>query len=272
MAIEYPEGVTIAGQMRPLLLDRVIVKTVIRDVSSAVFRWGFSNLEKVDLSGQRIRVAKTFGDYIMLEMDQHVLTFGDMIGRILYHPAEAKRPPKAAIALELDDGAAFTYNPTLYGYCKAFTPEEIANFFQPTWVQPLDDAFTPEYLAQAFAEPERKIAKQMNVYNVKYKAAGVGNGYWQEILYLCGVHPQRKAREITPAEIERLHAVTRRVMAVALEQRGSSDEVDFFGAPGNYTRAMSGRLKGQPCPVCGTAVVGKNILGANVYFCPGCQK
>jgi formamidopyrimidine-DNA glycosylase len=195
-----------------------------------------------------------------------------MIGKILYHAPGEKRPPKATILFELDDEAAFSYNPSLYGYCTAKTAAELEGFQPATWVQPLEAAFTPDYLARALAEPERKIAKQMNMFRVAYKPHGVGNGYWQEILYRCGVHPQRKAVAITPAEIDCLHAATRQVMQSAVAQGGSAEEKDFFGSPGGYVRSMGGRLKGQPCPRCGTAIQGKSILGANVYFCPVCQK
>lgn len=272
MALEYPESTWIAQQMRQVLPGRRVEKVVIRDQTSSVFRWGFTNVDRVDLSGKTILGIRQFGDYLFVEFDTHALTFGDMIGKILYHRSGEKRPPKASVVFELDDSSAFSYNPSLYGYCKAFTPEEIAHIQPPTWVQPLDETFTPEYLAQAFAEPERKIAKQMNVFNVKYKAAGVGIGYWQEILFRCGVSPQRKAAEISPGEFRQLHHETINVLRSAVEQHGSIDEVDFFGEKGLYVREMGGRHKGKPCPVCGTTILGKNILGANVYFCPACQK
>ena len=272
MSLEFPESSVIAAQMRQVLPLRRVEKVNLRDPNSSVFRWGFVNLHQVDLTGQVIQGIRQFGDYIYLDFGPHTLFFGDMIGKILYHPAGQPRPPRAAVLFELDDGAAFSYNPSLYGYCKALTADELARIQPDTWVQPLDDAFTADYLAQAFAEPERKIAKQMNIFNVKYKVAGVGIGYWQEVLFACGIHPQRPARQISPGEIRQLQRETVRVMRAALEQDGSVDEVDFFGQSGRYTREMSGKMKGKPCPVCGAVILGKNILGANVYFCPACQK
>ena len=272
MGIEYPESTVISGQMRQVLPERTITGVAIRDANAVVFRWGFSNLNQIDLRGSQINHIRQFGDTIFVELGPYALVFSDMIGKILYHRPTEKRPPKAAITLELDDGAAISYNPSLYGYCKALTPAETAAFAPATWVQPLDDAFTADYLGRAFAEPERKIAKQMNVFNVAYKAAGVGNGYWQEILFLSGVRPERKARDITPEEIGKLHANTRQVMRSAIEKGGSAEEKDFFNASGGYVRRMGGRLKGQPCSVCGETIQGKHIMGANVYFCPHCQR
>lgn len=272
MAIEYPEAVIIAGQMRQVLPERTVVQITIPNPKATAFRWGFSNLDKVNISGEQIRQIRQHGDYIYIDMQTQAVVFGDMIGKILYHAPGEKRPPKATILFELDDEAAFSYNPSLYGYCSAKTSEEQDRFHPHTWVEPLEDAFTPEYLARALAEPERKIAKQMNVFKVQYKPHGVGNGYWQEILYRCGIHPQRKTSAITPVEIEALHTTTRQIMAQAVAQGGSLEEKDFFGASGGYIRSMGGRLKGQPCPQCGETIQGKSILGANVYFCPVCQK
>lgn len=272
MAIEYPESSIISNQMRQVLPEQKIAQVLIQKPDSAVFRWGFSNLNQVDLCGEVIHSIRQFGDYIFVEMDEYALLFGDMIGKILYHAAGEKQPPKATILFRLNNGAAFSYNPTLYGYCKALTRQEAAAFFPNSWIEPLDTAFTPDYLAAAFAESERKIAKQMNVYHVNYKVVGVGNSYWQEILYECKIHPKRKAKEITSNEIEQLVTWTQKIMRAAVQKGGSADEKDFFNQSGGYIRAMSGRLKDQPCPVCGTFIQGQNILGANVYFCSSCQK
>jgi len=272
MAIEYPEAVIIAKQMKTLLPGRTVSNVIIRNPDAAVFKWGFSNLNTYDISGQKIGSIEQFGDYIFVGLDGSKLTFGDMIGSILYHGPSEKRLPKSAIIMELDDGGAFSYNPTLYGYCKAMAPEDEQLVRKDSWVQPLTDAFTPEYLAKVFTDPERKIAKQMNIYNSEHKVAGAGNGYWQEVLFLCGIHPQRKSKLITPNERERLHHTINQVMTDALNKGGSCDEKNFLGEKGGYVRAMGGHLKGQPCPRCGHTVTGKNILGANVYFCSECQK
>jgi formamidopyrimidine-DNA glycosylase len=271
MAIEFPEASIISRQMGEVLPGRRIEHVRLRDLNAAVIRWGFVNLHQVDISRQRVQAVRQFGDNIFIELEQHVLVTGDMIGKILFHPPETRPALKAAVVLELDNGAAVSYNPTLYGLFKAFTPEEAAKIIHPGWIQPFDDAFTAEYLARAFAEPERKVAKQMNIFNCNFKVCGVGNGYWQEVLYLSGVHPNRKAGQIRPAEYEAMQVHTLGVLRKALNAGGSQDESDFYGCLGGYQRVMGGHWKGQPCPTCGTIVQGKNLLGANVYFCPVCQ-
>ena len=272
MAIEYPEAYHIARQMEQTLIGRSLARVDFRDTSASVFRWGFVNLHQRDVTGGCIHAIEQHGDEIYLRMDRHNLRFGAMIGKLLYHAPGEKPGPKAQVTFTLDNGASFTYNPTLYGYCQARSDEEIEACKPAAGVSPFDPAFTPDYLAQAFAESRRKIAKQMNLDHVQYKAAGVGNGYWMDVLFLSEVHPERKSRMITTEEMERLHTNTLRVLSDAVAARGSMDEVDFFGAYGGYRRILGAHAKGQPCPKCGQPIQAKNLLGSAAYYCVNCQR
>jgi formamidopyrimidine-DNA glycosylase len=271
MAIEYPEAYYIARQMEQNLIGRSLRQVKFRDTSSSVFRWGFVNLQRVDVTGQCIHAIEQHGDEIYLRMDTLNLRFGAMIGKLLYHAVGESASPKAQVTFYLDNEASFTYNPTLYGWCQALSDDEIESCRLAAGISPFDPALTRQYLAKAFNEPKRKIAKQMNVDFVHYKAAGVGNGYWMDVLFLSGIHPARKSTVITTTEFERLHANTLHVLNDALAGHGSIDEVDFFGKPGGYRRILGAHAKGQPCPKCGQPIQAKNLLGSAAYYCINCQ-
>lgn len=272
MAIEFPEALKIADQMRKVLLGRTIEKVVIGDPGASVFKWGFVNLHRIDISGQKIEEVTQYGDYIYLHMSELNLMFGDMIGKILYHEENEKTPKKARVAFFLDDGAAFSYNPSLYGYCAAITNEQMSESKASRGKSPLDPSLNADYMVKLFDEDKRRIAKQMNVYGTKYRVAGVGNAYWHDILYLSGVHPQRKTTEITWQDAETLLEKTVEVIKKAVDEGGRTEESDFFGQTGNYKRLLSKGNKEKPCPKCGTEIQVKNLLGSSSYFCNGCQK
>jgi formamidopyrimidine-DNA glycosylase len=272
MAIEYPEALKIAEQMSTTILGRRIVEVSIRDLTATAFRWGFSNLDKVDVADHIIESVTHHGDSMVLRLGDLNLYFGELIGRLLYHAPGEKATPKACVKFHLDDGACFTFNPTLYGWARALDNEQLDDWITAAGISPFDPAFTPDYLGLAFAEPKRRIAKQMNVIGVKYKAGGMGNGYWQEVLYLSGISPARRASDLTASDLERLHGYTLKVLNEAIAAGGSEDEVDFFGRPGAYVRKIGKHLRGAPCPVCGSTIVAKNLLGSTSYICPGCQK
>ncbi len=180
-------------------------------------------------------------------------------------------PEKAQIIFHLDDGAAFYYQVSLYGFGSVISQAEAAGRAKEAGISPLSEGFTVDYMAKVFAEPKRKIAKQMNVYGIEYKAGGLGNGYWHEVLYLSGVLPSRKVNALTDADFEKLHHNSLVVIREAVEKNGCMDEVDFMGNPGRYARKIGRRNKGLPCVRCGGTIEVKNLLGSNSYFCRGCQ-
>lgn len=93
MAIEFPEAYTIYEQMKTVLLGRTIQRVEISNPKSSVFRWGFSNLDKVDIQGEQIH----------LHLKERHLMFGDLIGKLLYHPAGNSPSPMAKILFHLDN-------------------------------------------------------------------------------------------------------------------------------------------------------------------------
>jgi len=272
MAIEFPEAYTIASQMKDRILGRTFTRVEIKPSASNVIKWGFSNLDQVDISGKKITGVLHCGDEIHIQMGNWHLMFGDLIGKLLYHAPGQDVHPKAKIVFHLDDNSAFSYHVSLYGYARALTTrEEIDKFIREQGISPLDEAFTPEYLARVFSESKRKIAKQNNIYGIQYKAGGICNGYWQDVLYSAGVLPTRKSASLTEEDFVKMHRASVEIISAATKARGHFDEVDFFEQPGGYRRILGKHSKDQPCPRCGGEITVKNLLGSTSYYCLNCQ-
>lgn len=104
--------------------------------------------------------------------------------------------------------------------------------------------------------------------------AGLGNIYADEVLFAAGISPLRPAREVTPAEWERIYRWMIEVLNESLDHRGTSrrDYVDGRGEPGdfqNYLRVY-GRKK-EPCVKCGNQLVYARVAGRGTHYCPTCQ-
>jgi formamidopyrimidine-DNA glycosylase len=102
--------------------------------------------------------------------------------------------------------------------------------------------------------------------------SGIGNAYSDEILHAAGVSPVRLTRQLGDAEIERLHAATRRTLTEWTE-RLSREAAERF--PEHVTAfregmAVHGRY-GRPCPVCDAPV--QRIVHAEneINYCARCQ-
>lgn len=104
--------------------------------------------------------------------------------------------------------------------------------------------------------------------------AGVGNIYADESLFAAGIHPERPASLLSPADSVRLAGCVRRVLRDAVAARGSSLR-DFLDAElrrgEQQTRFRVYGRAGQLCRVCGSTLEPALVGGRSTTFCPRCQ-
>jgi formamidopyrimidine-DNA glycosylase len=102
--------------------------------------------------------------------------------------------------------------------------------------------------------------------------SGIGNAYSDEILHAAKLSPMKQTRQLTDAEIARLHAATVETLEAWIQR--TRDEVGE-GFPEKVTAfrdgmAVHGRY-GKPCPVCGSPVQ-RIVYAANeCNYCAACQ-
>jgi endonuclease-8 len=99
--------------------------------------------------------------------------------------------------------------------------------------------------------------------------AGIGNVYKSEVLFLCGVSPFARVRDLDDPALDRLVAKAGELLR---RNVGPSGPRRLPGlAPG---RLWVYRRSGQPCRRCGTAIQ-HGVQGEqarSTYFCPVCQR
>lgn len=147
------------------------------------------------------------------------------------------------------------------------------DFFQKVGPEPLTDDFT----SSIFIERVRKRA------NTSIKAtlldqtvlAGVGNIYADESLWGAKIHPATRVRDVSDAQLKKLHGELRFVLELAIEKGGSTDRnyVNAEGKRGSYIDfARVFRREKLPCPRCQTTIVKSKVAGRGTHTCPKCQK
>lgn len=105
-------------------------------------------------------------------------------------------------------------------------------------------------------------------------AAGLGNIYVDESLFLAGVHPEARPRDLDEGVLREVLRRAKQVLRLAVKHGGTTflNFADFRGEPGNFRRKLRvyGR-GGEPCRDCGTTLEKTVVGGRGTVFCPACQ-
>lgn len=138
--------------------------------------------------------------------------------------------------------------------------------------EPLEGEFTAAYLFQALRRRKAPIKAMLMDQAV---VAGLGNIYATESLFLAGIRPGRAAGSLSRADCERLVGAIKKVLALAVDLRGSTLEdtayLDPLGRSGEFQNHV--RVYGRKVGACGHPLKAtrKPIAGRTSLYCPVCQ-
>jgi formamidopyrimidine-DNA glycosylase len=214
------------------------------------------------------------GKWIFMDLEPgttFLLNLG-MGGEALFHHKGEPLPGNCQSAVLFEDGCAFSQHFWWFGYVHAVKTAELASHAMTAalGLDPLDDGeFTLDAFEKLLEEKKRSAIK--TVLMDQKNIAGIGNVYVQDILFAAGLHPLRKAADVTASERRVLYDAIRSQLRNALQLGGLAYEKDLYNQPGRFKDFLVGYREGKPCPVCGT-VVQKTRTGSTASFiCPHCQ-
>ena len=273
--IEMPEATTIARQMDETLKGKVF-QGFSRGPLTQKFLWLNKPAEEYDafLKGKSITGASNYGRSIYLYVgDEHLLWFGELGGRILYHPAGQALPAKYHLRWDFTDASAMTFSMQMWGFVGLMEKAAIPTHpYAEVGVPPLSAKFTYDCFNQLLEEFPDKTKKGIKGFLTTSKHInGIGNGYLQDILFRAKIYPSRKIPGFAEAERHQLYDAIQETLSQAISLGGRDDEHDLFDQPGGYKRLMSNQTLGKPCPTCGTTIQKITYLGGACYLCPTCQ-
>ncbi|MFZ5510743.1 MAG: bifunctional DNA-formamidopyrimidine glycosylase/DNA-(apurinic or apyrimidinic site) lyase [Pseudomonadota bacterium] len=139
-------------------------------------------------------------------------------------------------------------------------------------VEPLSEAFTPQYLHQAIRGRSAAIKQVLMDSRV---VVGVGNIYASESLFRAGIDPRTPAGRLSRARCARLVPAVKETLEAALAAGGSSlrDFVHSDGSPGYFQQQYYVYDRdGQPCRKCAGTVRSLRQGNRSTFYCPRCQR
>ncbi|OON69245.1 DNA-formamidopyrimidine glycosylase [Hymenobacter sp. CRA2] len=267
---ELPEVETYRRFLDDLLLHQVIVQFEVLDAH--VLAEPEARL-RAAVVGATVTATRRLGKNCFLELSSGqvlALHFG-MTGDVGAYRDDHDRPRFTRVALHLADGLRVAFiDPRKFGRIRL--ADSVAVFQQQKKLGPDALALTPEQLAAALARRKTLIKPLLLDQRL---TAGLGNWIVDEVLFQAGLHPERVACSLTPAEVGHLHAAIGLVLTTAIEQ-----EANYRHFPTSFiiharewdTYPVTGSEAYKLCPNDQEPIVKKYVGGRATYFCPICQK
>jgi formamidopyrimidine-DNA glycosylase len=280
LSIELPEAYILSKQMSKELTGKEVSGCTLKDCVSFQ-NLGFINMYSSDfnrLCGGKIQSVVSRGNVIRVKFDNgmNLLLAPEYGGKILYHTKESDVPSKFHLKVCFGDSAVLTATLTGMGVIHVLADEELENSYVyrrdfSSTTSPMDDKeFTFERFSEELAD--KKVNVKSVLVGKDALVVGLGNSAFQDILYRAGIHPKRKASDLSEAEKQALYNAIKRVIQERIKSGGKYQFIDLHGKQGSYISAMGPNMKGKNCIACGGRVEKLSLGGGQVFCCPKCQR
>lgn len=277
---ELPEVETVMRALTPILRGQTVVRATARVKK---LRTPIPARFAKRIEGQTIKALARRAKYILITLSggEIMVVHLGMTGGFFERADTDTLQKHDHVVFELGNGKRVAFHdPRRFGSIDLVAAGELDTYpaLAVLGPEPLADAFTPKVLADALKA--RKTSMKATLLN-QHVVAGLGNIYVSEALFLSGIHPERLANTLTPAEVKRLHPAIKQVLQAAIAAGGSTlrdyrhpdGELGFF----QDQFAVYGRA-GEKCPGCTCAIAKtggvRRIVqnGRSTFFCDKKQR
>jgi endonuclease-8 len=210
-------------------------------------------VERVEATGKWLRIYFS-GDLILLT---HMLMSGSWH---IYRPNERWQRPRiqmrAAIYTEVYVAVAFQVPIAEFHTAATLTRHRSVQRLGP---DVLADDFDPAAaMAQLGSRPDLEIGVALLQQQL---LAGLGNIFKSEVCFAARVHPFRTVGSLSIEELSSLVANARKLLSASATVTGRALRLAVY------------RRRGEPCRVCGEAIVARKqgLDARTTFWCPACQ-
>ena len=271
---ELPEVEITRRHLETALLGHVFAQVEVSHLRTA--RHNSSPEEVVGrLQGRRVEAVGRRGKFLEIHLDdgQVMVAHLGMSGR--WAVGDGPEVPHTHFKARLDDGTDVRFiDPRTFGFVAVYDEDEL----ERSGISRLgpDALSSPPDVADLAHRLHGRKAPIKALLLDQEPLAGLGNIYADEALHKSGIHPLTPGGDLTHDDLARLLQAVSEVLAVALENGGTTlDDLAYLLPDGqageNLDRLGVYGREGEPCPVCGTAIRRVVIRNRSSHFCPGCQ-
>lgn len=258
------------------------IEAALKDETVERIQFGLPPLKRFcrSLEGSKVLSLETRGKALLTHFDSGFTVYSHNQLYGVWHVVKRDKLPKTnrqlRMAIHTSRHSALLYSASDISVWKTKNIEAHP-FLQRIGPDILDPQLTWQTVAERLQSKAFAGRALNSVYLDQAFLAGLGNYLRSEILFVAGIHPEKKARELSKGQIGRLARstldISKRSYALqgvtlparqykTLKQQGVSyGKARFF---------VFGRAE-QPCRTCETIIKRSTANSRRIYTCSGCQ-
>ncbi len=258
------------------------IETVLKDTTVERVEFGLAPLQKFgpQLSGSKVLNLETRGKALLTHFDSgytiysHNQLYG--VWRIVKRDKLPKTNRQLRLAIHTNQHSALLYSASDISVWDTALIEEHP-FLKRIGPDILNPALTWRDVAERLSSKTFSGRALNSVYLDQGFLAGLGNYLRSEILFIAGINPARKARDLSKGEIGKLARTTLEISqrsyalaGVTLPERqykALRKQGETFGKARFF---VFGRAS-KPCRVCRTKIQRTTANSRRIYICSTCQ-
>ena len=271
---EKPEVITVVNNLIPRIVHRTITgcnvywDNIIATPDVATFKKLITN--------QKINNITTRGKFIVMELDDYSLLIHlRMEGKFFFRKVGDNINKHEHVEFILDNDISFRFHDVRkFGKMYLIKKEDTYK------VKPLCDLgleyndldLTGNYLFDKFKNKKLPIKSVLLDQSI---ITGIGNIYDDEVLFLSGISPFRRACDIKLSECDKIIKNTNIVLDKAIKLGGTTIKsfTSSEGVHGLFQNELLVHGKGgSKCPKCNSTLLKTKINGRGTHYCEKCQK
>jgi len=277
---ELPEVETIKKGIIPLLEGRHLFQVIQRrDKLRIPLPDNFAER----LRGRQVMRITRRAKYLLFHLDGQEILICHLVmsGKMTLKAAQDREQPDKFekhdhVIFESDAGDLVIFNdPRRFGLMTLCGAGELDqhSLFRHLGPEPLGNEFNAEYLMQKIKKRRSPIKTILLDQRV---VVGLGNIYVCEALFLAGISPEKRARDLKPDEAEKMVPIIRDVLLRAIEAGGSTlkDYAHPDGELGYFQHEF--KVYGPAGEICSNKGCDREITriiqsNRSTFYCPFCQ-
>lgn len=228
------------------------------------------------IKGQRIKDMDRYGKWIIFVLDNYyLLSHLRMEGKYFFRKKGEALLKHEHVVFELDNGEELRYmDVRKFGKFYLIKKEDIDKIgpFLKMGLEPWDSKLTVAYLKDKFSKKRIPIKSVLLDQSI---IVGIGNIYADEILFLSGISPIKRACDLVDEEIHSIIINTKDVLDKAIQKGGTTirSYTSVDGVHGLFQQELfvHGKKDCQ-CVKCGSVIEKIKVNGRGTYYCSTCQR